>query len=186
MNPEKNAECCVPARRGGVWLLFISLVLFALALYVTFRPMESYVDLSIVFGWIFIFIGISKIFVSMYRYSSSWGWYLAYGIISLALGVYLVAHIILTMEILPMIFAFWLLLQGCFIMSNAITMRPRSGWGWVFTGGILIVLVSFFLLFMPALSLMTLIIWTAIGLYIAAVIYFIMGVKAMKDKCHKE
>jgi uncharacterized membrane protein HdeD (DUF308 family) len=71
-------------------------------------------------------------------------------------------------------------------MSNAITMRPRSGWGWVFTGGILIVLVSFFLLFMPALSLMTLIIWTAIGLYIAAVIYFIMGVKAMKDKCHKE
>ena len=52
MNPEKNNECCSSHRRGGVWLLFISLVLFALALYVTFRPMESYVDLSIVFGYL--------------------------------------------------------------------------------------------------------------------------------------
>ena len=183
---NENYSCCAHQKKHWAWLLLIGLVLGALALYITFRPLQGYVGLSIIFGWTFIVTGLSKIFISFSRRKviSGWGWYLVYGILSLVLGIYLVTNLILTMETLPMIFAFWLLLQGSFLISNAISMKPYKGWGWVLTGGILTIVVSFLLLFNPILSFLTIIIWTGIGLYVASLSYILMamGVRKWREK----
>lgn len=163
----KNEKCCSVSKGGKHWigLLVIGLVLAALALYVTFWPLQGYVGLAVVFGWTFIITGLAKIVISISRRKliSGWGWYLTYGILSLILGIYLVANIEVTMLSLPMIFAFWLLIQGSFLVSSAISMKPAKGWGWLLMGGIAAVLAAFPLMFNPLLGFLTIMIWTASG-----------------------
>ena len=43
---------------------------------------------------------------------SSWGWYLAGGIIDLILGIFLMASPGLSMEVLPFVLAFWIMFRG--------------------------------------------------------------------------
>ncbi len=180
----KNEKCCSVSKGGKHWigLLVIGLVLAALALYVTFWPLQGYVGLAVVFGWTFIITGLAKIVISISRRKliSGWGWYLTYGILSLILGIYLVANIEVTMLSLPMIFAFWLLIQGSFLVSSAISMKPAKGWGWLLTGGIAAVLAAFLLMFNPLLGFLTIMIWTAVGLYIAAFSYIMMALGVRK------
>ena len=163
----KNEKCCSVSKGGKHWigLLVIGLVLAALALYVTFWPLHGYVGLAVVFGWTFIITGLAKIVISISRRKliSGWGWYLTYGILSLILGIYLVANIEVTM-----------------LFPSAISMKPAKGWGWLLMGGIAAVLAAFLLMFNPLLGFLTIMIWTAVGLYVAAFSYIMMALGVRK------
>ena len=57
---------------------------------------------------------------------SSWGWYLAGGIIDLLIGIYLVFYPLVSMELIPFIVAFWLMFRG-FTLCGYSTDLKRYG-----------------------------------------------------------
>lgn len=92
--------------------------------------------------------------VSNRRRVSSWGWYLAGGIIDMILGFYLIAYPMLSMEVIPFIIAFWLMFRGFSSVGYAMDLK-RYGtrdWGWYVAFGILAVICSLIILWQPAVG----------------------------------
>ena len=97
------------------WLsLILGILYIIVALCLLFAPGSSYITLSVIFSISILISGIIEIIfsISNRRSISSWGWYLAGGIIDLILGIYLVAYPLLSMEVIPFIVAFWMMFRG--------------------------------------------------------------------------
>ena len=97
------------------WLsLILGILYIIVALCLLFAPGSSYIALSVIFSISMLISGIIEIIfsISNRRGISSWGWYLAGGIIDLILGIYLVAYPLLSMEVIPFIVAFWMMFRG--------------------------------------------------------------------------
>ena len=94
--------------------LLLGLLYILIAICLMFTPMASYVALSLLFSVAMFVSGTLEILfaVSNRKHISSWGWYLAGGIIDLILGIYLMASPELSMTVLPFILAFWLMFRG--------------------------------------------------------------------------
>ena len=77
------------------WMsLLLGLLYIAVALCLLFAPVSSYVALSVIFSISILVSGILEIFFAAgnKKTISSWGWYLAGGIIDLLIGIYLVFY----------------------------------------------------------------------------------------------
>ena len=97
------------------WLsLLVGLLYIIVAIYLMFAPLASYVALSILFSVSMFVSGLFEIAFALANKKgiSSWGWYLAGGIIDLILGIFLMASPGLSMEVLPFVLAFWLMFRG--------------------------------------------------------------------------
>lgn len=139
------------------WLsLILGILYIGAAVCVLFSPISSYIVLSIVFSISMLISGIVEIFfaVSNRKNISSWGWYLAGGVIDLILGVYLIAYPLVSMEIIPFIIAFWMMFRGFSATGYAMDLK-RYGtkeWGWYMAFGILAILCSLIILWQPAVG----------------------------------
>ena len=96
------------------WMsLILGILYIGVALCLMFAPLSSYVALSIIFSISMLVSGILEIlFAISNKHVSSWGWYLAGGIIDLIIGIYLVAYPMVSMEVIPFLIAFWLMFRG--------------------------------------------------------------------------
>lgn len=88
--------------------LLLGLLYILIAICLMFTPLASYVALSVLFSVSMFVSGTLEILfaVTNKKNISSWGWYLASGIIDLILGIYLMANIGLSMAVLPFIRCF--------------------------------------------------------------------------------
>jgi len=90
------------------WMsLILGILYIGVALCLMFAPLSSYVALSIIFSISMLVSGILEIlFAISNKHVSSWGWYLAGGIIDLIIGIYLVAYPMVSMEVIPFLMAY--------------------------------------------------------------------------------
>ena len=139
------------------WMsLILGILYIGVAICLMFAPLGSYIALSIVFSISMLISGLLEIFfaISNKKQVSSWGWYLAGGIIDLILGVYLVVYPMVSMEIIPFIIAFWLMFRGFSATGYSMDLK-RYGtreWGWYMAFGILAILCSLLILWQPAVG----------------------------------
>ena len=136
--------------------LLLGLLYILIAICLMFTPLASYVALSVLFSVSMFVSGTLEILfaVTNKKNISSWGWYLASGIIDLILGIYLMANIGLSMAVLPFIVAFWLMFRGFSSVGYAMDLK-RYGtrdWGWYVAFGILAVICSLIILWQPAVG----------------------------------
>ena len=136
--------------------LLLGLLYILIAICLMFTPLASYVALSVLFSVSMFVSGTLEILfaVTNRKNISSWGWYLASGIIDLILGIYLMANIGLSMAVLPFIVAFWLMFRGFSSVGYAMDLK-RYGtrdWGWYVAFGILAVICSLIILWQPAVG----------------------------------
>ena len=128
------------------WLsLILGILYIIVALCLLFAPGSSYIALSVIFSISMLISGIIEIIfsISNRRGISSWGWYLAGGIIDLILGIYLVAYPLLSMEVIPFIVAFWMMFRGFSATGYSMDLK-RYGtreWGWYMGFGILAIII---------------------------------------------
>ena len=133
------------------WISLILGILYVIvAISLMFSPLSGYAVLSILFSVSMLFSGLLEISfaVSNRRRVSSWGWYLAGGIIDMILGFYLIAYPMLSMEVIPFIIAFWLMFRGFSSVGYAMDLK-RYGtrdWGWYVAFGILAVLYAVYMI----------------------------------------
>lgn len=94
--------------------LILGILYVAVALGLMFFPFNGYAALSILFSISMLVSGLLEIAfaISNRQRVSSWGWYLAGGVIDMILGLYLVTYPVLSMEVIPFIIAFWLMFRG--------------------------------------------------------------------------
>ena len=139
------------------WISLILGILYVIvAISLMFSPLSGYAVLSILFSVSMLFSGLLEISfaVSNRRRVSSWGWYLAGGIIDMILGFYLITYPMLSMEVIPFIIAFWLMFRGFSSVGYAMDLK-RYGtrdWGWYVAFGILAVICSLIILWQPAVG----------------------------------
>ena len=136
--------------------LLLGLLYILIAICLMFTPLASYIALSMLFSIAMFVSGTLEILfaVSNRKHISSWGWYLAGGIIDLILGIYLMASPGLSMTVLPFILAFWLMFRGFSSTGYAMDLKRfgTGNWGWYMAFGILAILCSLLILWQPAVG----------------------------------
>lgn len=83
----------VPGWPGFIWALLFGILVLAVGLSLIFNPLAGMVSLTLLVAVLFIVIGAVK---AMYSFSlrpiSGWGWVLASGLVSVVLGVMILAN----------------------------------------------------------------------------------------------
>lgn len=169
------------------WLSIILGVLYiALAIWLFVNPLASYMALAIVFS---IFMFVSGIFEIIFAVSNrarltSWGWYLAGGIIDLLIGIMLLSSPGLSMAVLPFILAFWLMFRGFSGIGHAMDLKRfgSSSWGWYLAIAILAVLCSIGIIWVPAAGAFTFVFMVAYALILFGIFRIVVGVELKKLK----
>lgn len=153
--------------------LLLGLFYILIAVCLMFTPMASYIALSIMFSIAMFVSGTLEILfaVSNRKHISSWGWYLAGGIIDLILGIYLMASPGLSMTVLPFILAFWLMFRGFSSTGYAMDLKRfgTGSWGWYMAFGILAIICSIAIIWQPGLGVFTLVYMIAYALLIIGI-----------------
>ena len=163
------------------WMsLILGILYIGVAICLMFAPLSSYVALSIVFSISMLISGILEIlFAISNKHVSSWGWYLAGGIIDLIIGIYLVAYPMVSMEIIPFLIAFWLMFRGFSATGYSMDLK-RYGtrdWGWYMAFGILAILCSIGIIWQPGAGAFTLVYLIAYALLIIGIFRVMLGIE---------
>ena len=156
------------------WMsLLLGLLYIAVALCLLFAPVSSYVALSVIFSISILVSGILEVFFAAgnKKTISSWGWYLAGGIIDLLIGIYLVFYPLVSMELIPFIVAFWLMFRGFASTGYAMDLKRYGtrNWGWYMAFGVLAILCSIGIIWQPGLGALSLVYMIAYTLLIIGI-----------------
>lgn len=153
--------------------LLLGFLYILIAICLMFTPLAGYVALSVLFSISMFVSGTLEIIfaLSNKKNISSWGWYLAGGIVDLILGIFLMANVGLSMAILPFIVAFWLMFRGFASTGYAMDLKRygTQSWGWYMAFGILIILCSIGIIWQPGLGALSLVYMMAYALLIIGI-----------------
>lgn len=153
--------------------LLLGLLYILIAICLMFTPLASYIALSILFSIAMFVSGTLEILfaVTNRHHISSWGWYLAGGIIDLILGIFLMLSPGLSMAVLPFILAFWLMFRGFSSTGYAMDLKRygTGSWGWYLAFGILAIISSIAIIWYPGLGVFTLVYLIAYALLIIGI-----------------
>ena len=136
------------------WLLLLTgIALFIIGLVVFLYPAQSYLGMSLLFGWLMLISGILEVVLSSVNkhFITGRGWMLAGGIIEIVLGIILIFNVALSAATLPIFLGFWLMLRafGAIGLGSDMGAMQIAGSGWTIFSGILLLLCSLWILFQP-------------------------------------
>lgn len=155
------------------WLLLLTgLVLFLLGIATFLFPEQSYIGMSILFGWVILITGIlgSGALLGQPTLRLGRGWMLAGGVIEIILGLILIFNIALSAATLPIFLGFWLLMRGFSTVGLGGDMNALSipGSGWTIFSGILLLICAIWILLQPLVfGSAAVIVWVGISLLFA-------------------
>ena len=157
------------------WLLLIvGIALFVVGILVFVYPAKSYLDLSVLFGWLILFSGVMEVVLSASsrHFVTGRGWMLAGGIIEIVLGAILIFNVALSAVTLPIFLGFWLLMRGFSTIGLASDMHLLGirGSGWTVLTGILLLICALWMLFQPLVFGTTaVVVWVGLSLLFAGI-----------------
>lgn len=155
------------------WLLLaVGLFLLAVGILIFLFPARSYLELSMLLGWVILLAGILEVVLSATNrhFITGRGWMLAGGIIEMILGLVLIFNVALAATMLPLLLGFWLLMRAFSTIGLGSDMRTLeiSGAGWTILMGILLLICSLWILFQPVgVGTSAVIVWVGITMLFA-------------------
>lgn len=174
------------------WMsLLVGIVFIGVALLLMFYPLDGYVTLSIMFSVCMFVCGASEIAFSVSNRDnlSGWGWYLAGGIFDLLMGIFLMSYPTMSMAVLPVFVAFWLMFRGFSLIGFSFDLKQygSKGWGWLLATGILVAICSLSIIWYPvsgALSIVYMVALTFLFIGMARIM-LAFDLKNLKDNNEK-
>ena len=169
------------------WLLLIlGIILLGGGIWVAFSPTEGFLALAIVFIALLLVNGIFQIIFSISNSNKmkGWGWYLAGGILEFLIGIYLWSYPGISLLMLTFVVGFWLLFRGISIIANSTDFKEKGmkGWGWILTLGILMTVLSFFIIMDPVFGALSVVFLTAFSMIAMGTAYIMISFKLKKIK----
>ena len=100
--------------------------------YIFTVPLETYAGLSVLFSISFLVSGILEIFFSIQNNKSlqGWGWFLVDGLLSTAIGVYLIANPGVSFAVLPFVVGFTLMFRSFQLLGFSFDMKSLKMLNW--------------------------------------------------------
>ncbi len=169
------------------WLMIVLGVLFiGLGFLVVSKPVESYAALTIFFAVGILLSGIFQIWFAIANRNDieGWGWQLALGLVEFVIGVILVSNFALSFTMLPFYVGFWLSFRAFALIGFSFELKSYHvmDWGYYLVFGILLGIISWFIIVDPLFGGVTIVTWTALALIVAGVVNIILGFKLRKIK----
>ena len=142
-----------------LWII-AGVLLIIVGIYCLLNPDVGLLSLSLYIGIAMLISGIIDIIIFAKWNGKMFGagWFLADGILTVLLALFLLFNQAFTMLSLPFIFSMWLLFSGInqFVNSFELQTFGVRGWGWLTALGVLLAVVGFFSLFDPIANLFAL------------------------------
>lgn len=154
------------------WIpLLIGLLFIFTGIWTFTSPVESYLALAIIFSVSFLVSGIMETYfaISNRKELDNWGWTLAFGILTLIIGLMMIANPELSITTLPFYVGFVLLFRsfGAIGMATDLKQYGVMDWGTLMVLGVLGVIFSLMLLWNPLFASVSIVVWTGLSFIIA-------------------
>ncbi|HZK08246.1 MAG TPA: DUF308 domain-containing protein [Bacteroidales bacterium] len=144
----------------GLLFIIVSVVVFV-------SPASSLLALAIFFSLSLLFGGLSEIIFSVANRDQieNWGWSLAFGIVTLVVGVLLFLNPGLSLDVLAFYVGFVILFRSIGAISFSMDVKKYGGpnWGWLLAFGILGTIASFILIWNPLFAGLSVVILIALS-----------------------
>lgn len=165
--------------------LIVGIIFIGLGVYTFTSPQETYLALAIFFSLSFLVSGLFEVAFSIANKEvlDNWGWILAFGVLTLVIGILLLINPALSMLTLPFYVGFLVLFRSISAVGYAIDLKNYgiSDWGILIAVGVLGLIFAFLLIWSPAFAGMTIVIWTGLALISSGVfsVYFSFKLKKL-------
>lgn len=175
--------------------LIVGILFLAFGIYIFTVPLATYLTLAIFFSVSFFVSGLMEIFFSIQNQKiiKGWGWYLVSGLLSLGIGIYLMAFPGVSMAVLPFVVGFTLMFRSFQMLGIAFDLKDSKvlSWGNLALTSVLGIILSFLLIanpFFTGISLVTLTALTFMMVGISAIVlsFNLKKVKDFPDKMSQE
>jgi len=170
------------------WFLIIGLMSLAAGIAIFAKPAEGYISLSILFSLIMAGTGFSQIVfaVSSRQTMKNWGWTLVSGILDFALGTFLMLYPVITMTTLPFIVGFYLMFRATYLIGASIELNSIGikGWGWILTGGIVLLTLGFLTLYYPAAGALGIVACSGYAFIVSGIFNIVLAFQLKSFKAH--
>lgn len=164
--------------------LLAGLVLIAIGVWTFANPEDSYVGLAFLFALSFAVIGLFESIFAIRNKDilDGWGWTLAMGLLTLAIGVVMLMKPEVSMVTLPFYVGFVILFRSFQAIGTALDLKSFRvlAWGNLMVLGVLGVILGFILLWNPLFAGLSVVIWTGIAFIIAGIYNIILSTKLKK------
>ena len=165
------------------WLLMVAGILCIIAgICVFVFPLESYVTLSVLFGILMLLTGAAQLVIasSSGNYLMMKGYFVVGGVLDVILGIFLCVYPGVSLVVLPIMMGLWLMYNSFVIIAFGGDMDTfkLSGGGMVMVLGILLLILSIFVLLNPfSVGVTTVLIVAGAGLILFGLILFAISLK---------
>ena len=165
------------------WLLMVAGILCIIAgICVFVVALESYVTLSVLFGILMLLTGAAQLVIasSSGNYLMMRGYFIVGGVLDVILGIFLCVYPGVSLVVLPVMMGLWLMYNSFVIISFGGDMDTfkLSGGGMVMILGILLLVLSIFVLLNPfSVGVTTVLIVAGVGLILFGLILFAISLK---------
>ena len=169
------------------WMLLLVGILFiGIGILVLVNPFKSYVSLAWFFAVIMMVSGFLQKWFAIANNNEieGWGWQLALGIVEFTIGLVLILNLDFTMAILPFYVGFWLLFKSLALIGFSFELKSYkiTNWMYYLVFGILLTILSWFVILNPLLGKMTIVVWSGIALIVAGLAYVLLSFKLKNVK----
>lgn len=131
-------------RQCSIWHIISGIIMILLGIFIWLNPLPTLLTLSLYLGLALFLIGCGYVSFSFVQYS---GWYFVVGLLDIFIGLILMTNLGLTVQTLPIIFAFWFLATGTMQISGSIDIKKLGlPWKWSMFSGISGILLAFLIL----------------------------------------
>lgn len=158
-------------------LIIFGIILVICGFAVGLMPNITLVTIAIFVGVLFLIAGIGGA-ISYFgmKGTSVSGWYLAYAILDVVIGVMILAHLALSMAVIPWLVGACFVVLGVFQLAYAVFARKLgvSVWGWLALSGVIDVGFGVLFFVMPQL----LALWLAMAIIFRGISMAVSGVMA--------
>jgi uncharacterized membrane protein HdeD (DUF308 family) len=150
---ENLAERAARAIKHWWLLLLVGILAIVAGICVFAFPIESYVTLSVLFGLLMLIVGAIQLMIASTsgNYLMMRGYVIVGGVLDVILGIFLCVYPGISIFLLPIMMGLWLMYHSFIIIALGGDMSTFriSGSGMTILGGILLLLLSVFVLVDP-------------------------------------
>ena len=167
------------------WMTLIKgIILILLAFFVFRHPIGTLVGLAVYVGVSLLITGILLIIssLSLRKCDDNWGWQLAEGIMDVLFGFVLLSNPGITAAIFPFVVGFWMMIYGVIIFAGSFKAKKEGddNWWLGLIGGILTVLLGYFITANLLAGAIAITVWLGIGLLVAGIVTIAISMKLRK------
>lgn len=131
----------------------VGIIALGIGFIVLVNPIESYLVAAVWLGVAIFASGIVGLVMSIASDNIvvRRGWVILASIIDIILGIMLMFNILVSVEVLPIIFGIWILYRGAIAMMQALDLRSLSvdDTGWMMVGAIVMIIIGVMVIWLP-------------------------------------